>query len=119
MHDSRRALRRAATDAERALWTLLRSRSLNGHKFRRQHSAGPDILDFYCAEARLAVEVDGSQHYTTDGLASDAARTAYLEALGLRVLRFTNVDVLTNADGVLEAILQGLGACEPQPPPSP
>ncbi|MSQ30743.1 MAG: endonuclease domain-containing protein [Dehalococcoidia bacterium] len=106
----RQTLRRTETDAERALWALLRSRSLDGHKFRRQHSGGPYILDFTCAEAHLAVEVDGSQHYTADGLASDAARTAYLEAAGVRVLRFSNRDVLTNAAGVLEAILQALGA---------
>ena len=105
----RRALRTDATDAERALWALLRSRTLDGHKFRRQHSAGPYILDFYCAQARLTVEVDGSQHYTPDGAADAAARTAYLESLGLRVLRFSNRDVLTNADGVLEAILHALG----------
>ena len=107
--DSRRILRREATDAERALWALLRSRQLDGYKFRRQHPAHPYILDFYCAEARLAVEVDGGQHYAADGLASDAERTVYLEALGVLVLRFSNRDVLTNAEGVLEAILQALG----------
>ena len=106
----RQTLRHTETEAERALWALLRSRQLEGHKFRRQHSAGPYILDFYCAEAHLAVEVDGGQHYTADGLADDAERTAYLEALGIRVLRFTNRDVLTNAEGVVEAILQALGA---------
>ena len=105
----RQTLRRTETDAERALWRLLRSRQLEGHKFRRQHSAGPYILDFYCADASLAIEVDGSQHYTADGLATDAVRTAYLEALGIRVLRFTNVDVLTNAEGVVDALLQALG----------
>ena len=104
----RRGLRHDATDAERALWSLLRSRRLDGYKFRRQHSAGPYILDFYCAQARLAVEVDGSQHYTPDGAAGDATRTAYLEALGLRVLRLSNRDVLTNADGVLQTILHAL-----------
>ena len=108
--DSRRILRREATDAERALWAPLRSRQLEGHKFRRQHPVPPHILDFYCAEAHLAVEADGSQHYTREGLADDAARTAHLEALGIRVLRFSNLDVLTNRDGVLEAILLALGA---------
>jgi very-short-patch-repair endonuclease len=104
----RRTLRREETDAERALWLLLRSRRLGGAKFRRQHAAGPYILDFYCAQARLAIEVDGSQHYTPDGAAGDATRTAYLEAFGARVLRFSNRDVPTNADGVLEAILHAL-----------
>ena len=115
----RRALRRDATDAERALWALLRSRRLDGYKFRRQHAAGPYILDFYCAQARLAVEVDGSQHDTPDGAAGDATRTAYIESLGLRVLRFSNRDVLTNADGVLEALLHALLGDRPHPRPLP
>lgn len=104
----RQSLRRDATDAERALWRILRSRGLEGHKFRRQHAAGPYVLDFYCAEARLAVEVDGAQHHTPDGLAADAARTAYLGALGVRVLRVPNTDALTNAEGVAAAILAAL-----------
>ena len=106
--DQRRALRRTQTAAERVLWRILRSRTLEGHKFRRQHGAGPYVLDFYCAEAHLAVEADGSQHYAPEGLADDAVRTAYLEALGMRVLRFSNADVLTNAEGVAGAILDAL-----------
>ena len=93
----RQALRRNATIAERALWRLLRSRQLEGYKFRRQHAVGPYILDFYCAPGRLAVEVDGSQHYTSTGLADDALRTLYLRAAGVRVLRFTNVEVLATS----------------------
>ena len=110
MPDSRRTFRREATDAERALWALLRSRNLDGYKFRRQHPVAPYILDFYCAEAHLAVEVDGSQHYTAEGRAADAERTGYLEACGFRLLRVTNLDVRTNADGVLGAILRALEA---------
>ena len=106
--ERRRTLRRGETDAEHALWLLLRSRRLAGHKFRRQHSVGPYVLDFYCAEAHLAVEADGGQHYTPAGLASDAARTAYLEAAGIHVLRFSNVEVLTQRDAVLEALLIAL-----------
>jgi very-short-patch-repair endonuclease len=99
-------LRRNATDAERALWRLLRSHQLEGYKFRRQHSVGPYILDFYCPAARLAVEVDGSQHYTPEGLTSDAERTAHLGGIGIRMLRFTNVEVTTNADGVASTLLR-------------
>ncbi len=102
----RRALRRGATDAERVLWRLLRSRQLEGLKFRRQHSAGPYILDFYAAQARVAVELDGGHHYTDEGRADDAIRTTFLVALGMRVLRFSNREVLTNPDGVAEAIRQ-------------
>ena len=104
----RRLLRRNATIAEQALWRLLRSRQLDGYKFRRQQEAGPYILDFYCAAKQIAVEVDGAQHYTPDGLAADAERTAHLAALGIRVLRFTNVEVTTSADGVIAALLHAL-----------
>jgi very-short-patch-repair endonuclease len=104
----RRLLRRNATPAEQVLWRLLRSRQLEGYKFRRQQEAGPYILDFYCAASRLAVEVDGSQHYTPLGLADDAERTAYLAALGVRVLRFTNREVLTSAEGVGATLMRAL-----------
>ena len=103
-----RQLRRASTDAERALWRLLRSRQLEGYKFRRQHAVGPYILDFYCPASRLAVELDGSQHYTADGLADDAARTEYLRSAGIEVMRLPNNDVLTNADGTIEVLLRTL-----------
>jgi very-short-patch-repair endonuclease len=94
-------LRRNSTDAERRLWQHLRASRLNGFKFRRQHPIPPYIVDFVCASEYLVVELDGSQH--TD--ASDAARTRFLEARGLRVLRFWDNDVLSNTDAVLEAIL--------------
>ena len=106
--DRERQLRRASTDAERALWRLLRSRQLEGYKFRRQHAVGSYILDFYCPESRLAVEVDGSQHFTADGLADDAARAAYLRSAGIEVMRLPNSDVLTNAEGTIEALLARL-----------
>ena len=66
-----RVLRAEATDAERALWTILRDRRLGGVKFRRQHSVGPYILDFFCPALRLAIEADGGQHYTVEGMASE------------------------------------------------
>jgi very-short-patch-repair endonuclease len=88
------------TDAERKLWSQLRDRQLVGAKFRRQHPIGPYVLDFYCEESRLAVEVDGSQH-TPDG---DAARTAWLEEHGCRVMRFWNHEVLRELSSVLGMI---------------
>ena len=99
--ERRRTLRRDETEAERALWLLLRSRRLGGAKFRRQHSLGPYVADFYCTEAHLVVELDGAQHHTVEGIADDAVRTRYLEARGTRVLRVTNLEVLTEREAVL------------------
>jgi len=96
-----RHLRRRPTDAEKALWRRLRDRRLGGLKFRRQVSIPPHVVDFYCAESQLVVEVDGGQH-TEEG---DAARTDALTAAGYRVVRFWNHDVLGNMEGVLETIL--------------
>ncbi len=77
-----------ATDAEALLWALLRRRQLGGAKFRRQHQFGSYILDFYCNEARLAVEVDGGQHSGPEGVVQDGARTEFLQSCGVNVLRF-------------------------------
>jgi very-short-patch-repair endonuclease len=79
-----------------------------GAKFRRQHPFGPYILDFFCLDQRLVIEVDGGQHYEAEGLARDAERTAILENSGLKVLRFTNLEVLQETDAVLEVIHQAL-----------
>ena len=97
-----RTLRRSATDAETKLWHDLRNRQLGGLKFRRQATIGYHVVDFLCAEKRLVVELDGGQHTPE----RDAARTAQLEALGYRVIRFWNNDALGNTDGVLETILR-------------
>ena len=97
-------LRQDMTDAERTLWFELPGRRFAGFKFKRQWTLGPYVLDFCCWEARLVMEADGGQHNQE----VDAARTAWLEAEGYRVLRFWNNDVLTNKDGVLETILAAL-----------
>ena len=94
------------TDVERKLWSAVRDRRLGGFKFRRQATIGPFIVDFLCAEAKLIVEVDGGQHSEE----ADAARTAFLEARGYRVLRFWNSDAVESFDGVLETILNALRA---------
>ena len=105
----RRSLRRQATDAESLLWRLLRGRSFLELKFRRQHPVGPFILDFYCADCRLAVELDGGQHYTKAGQEHDEERTTYLAGLGLRVIRFSNRELFEETDGVLETIARACG----------
>jgi len=95
-------LRKNMTKEERKLWyDYLNSYPL---RFRRQVAFGNYILDFYCAAAKLAVELDGSQHYDAEGLASDARRTRFFESNGILVLRFSNTDVMRNLRGVCEQI---------------
>jgi very-short-patch-repair endonuclease len=114
--DYARGLRRRETDAERRLWARLRDRRLLGAKFARQLPVGPYVVDFCCRERKLIVELDGGQHAVR--APADAERTAFLEALGYRVLRFWNNDALANADGVLQRIAQAPVA-RPSPRPSP
>jgi len=98
-------MRRDATDAEARLWRLLRNRQLGGWKFRRQHPAGPFVLDFYCHEAKLAIEVDGAGHHAGQRRrVKDAARTRALEAEGIRVLRFWDGEVIGNIEGAAAKI---------------
>lgn len=104
----RSELRNALTPAEAVLWKSLQRSQLDGKKFRRQHSIGPYVLDFYCAEDRLAVELDGQEHFELIGSEKDASRTAYLNRLNIRVLRFENCWIFENLDGVLETIRQDL-----------
>ncbi len=99
-----RALRRASTDAESLLWTVLRARRL-GLKWRRQHQIGPWILDLACPEARLAVECDGGGHAQPEDAARDVDRTHWLEKRGWRVVRFWNHEVLHQVEAVLEVIM--------------
>jgi very-short-patch-repair endonuclease len=97
-----RSLRRQMTDAERLLWHHLRAQRLGGFKFRRQLVIEPYIVDFACLEAKLVVEADGGQHgEQQDG---DDKRTSCLEAMGYRVLRFWNHEILTETQAVLERI---------------
>ncbi len=99
-----REMRKDATDAETLLWQLLRDRQLLGFKFRRQHVIEGYIADFYCHKAGLVVEVDGGGHAEEEQSRYDAERTVHLQALGLRVIRFWNDQVLKQTDDVLEAI---------------
>jgi len=101
---NRRRLRKNVTDAEQKLWSILRSRRMAGLKFFRQYSVGPYILDFYCPERRLAIEVDGGQHANVYGQPHDAHRDSYLRELSIRVIRFWNNGVLQNIEGVRERI---------------
>ena len=90
------------------LWRELQQKNLHGYKFRRQHSVGYYILDFYCPSERLAIELDGDSHFTDEALKYDRERTAFLNSLNIRVLRFLNTDVYTCIESVCEKILEEL-----------
>lgn len=102
-----RNLRFATTEAEKKLWHQLRDRRLNGFKFRRQIPVGRYVVDFVCPEAMLIVELDGGQH--AERTQQDAARTAFLNQQGYRVLRFWNNDALGETEAVLTVIREQLG----------
>lgn len=99
-------LRQNQTDAEKLLWCLLRNRQLANAKFRRQHPVDGYIADFYCHEHKLAVELDGGQHFTEEGVEKDAQRTERLNESGIQVLRFTNTQVLIEIEAVLQVIYE-------------
>ena len=108
----RQKLRHAATPAERALWRSLKE-SATGAKFRRQHGVGPYVLDFYCPEHKLAIEIQGGVHDDVLRREYDAERRAYLESQGIQVLCFENRALLELPDRVVEAIK----AAVLEPPP--
>lgn len=100
----RKDLRNNLTSAEATLWRELQRKQLDGRKFRRQHSVGSYILDFYCPSEKLCVELDGAGHFTEEGVAYDKERTEYLNSLNIRVIRFENVDVFEKMEKVLSEI---------------
>ncbi|QHH94349.1 endonuclease domain-containing protein [Acinetobacter gyllenbergii] len=97
-----KAMRSNATDAEHLMWQLLRAKRFMNLKFRRQHVIAPYIVDFYCHELGLVIELDGSQHGTEDAIEYDAERTKFLEALDFRVVRYWNHEILKNTERVLD-----------------
>lgn len=99
-----RALRGTMTDAEQLVWYCLRRRQLGGFRFRRQHPFERFVLDFYCCEVKLAIELDGGQHNEPDAKVRDKERTEFLESHGIRVLRFWNNEVFTNLEGVCQKV---------------
>ena len=111
-----RNLRKNQTHAERKLWSILRNRQLFGVKFRRQFSIGRYILDFYSPEYRLGIEADGGQHYEDKGRKRDELRTRELSKLGVQILRFSDVDILNNMEGVYRIIQEDI---EKKSSPSP
>ena len=116
--DLKRRLRINMTSQEARLWSRLRARQLQGLKFRRQHGIGPYIVDFYCSEQSLVIEVDGDSHADADQIVKDQSRDRYFQSLGLRVIRYINDDILKNLDGVLEDLAERLSSGSTSPRPS-
>jgi very-short-patch-repair endonuclease len=120
--EQRKALRNNSTTAEGLMWRVLKGRQCGGLKFRRQQGIGPYILDFYCPELRLCVELDGSSHdYKFE---YDEERTAFLERQGIKVLRYRNEDVYCNPLSIADDILRQIQKdteedTDPTPTPSP
>ena len=116
--NKRKDNRKNPTEPEKRFWSWVRGKQL-GCKFRRQHGIDQYIVDFYCAEHALIVELDGESHYTFDGVKADKVRTDFLEAKGFRVLRFSNLEVMRNKEGVLSALLACLDSTAIKSDPAP
>jgi adenine-specific DNA-methyltransferase len=116
LRDRSRQLRRDQTDAEKALWRLLRAHSLAGFKFRRQHPVAGYIADFVCLEKRVIIELDGGQH--ADQTAFDQAREAKLRALGFHTIRIWDNQLLEEREAAAMVILEALTAPHPNPLPA-
>ncbi|OGS21098.1 MAG: hypothetical protein A2252_05545 [Elusimicrobia bacterium RIFOXYA2_FULL_39_19] len=104
--ESRKSLRKNQTDAEKILWSKLRNKQLNGYKFFRQYGIDKYIVDFYCPKLKLAVEVDGGQHYNKEAIDYDKRRSIFLESKSIKTVRFTNIDILKNIQGVFVKIIE-------------
>ena len=111
----RKDLRNNLTPTEAKLWKVLQNKNLEGRKFRRQHSVGNYILDFYCPAEKLAVELDGEVHFSDTARAFDRERTLFLENCGIRVLRFENKLVFEDLEWVLGVIRNNFGWREGSP----
>ena len=104
----RQTLRNNSTSAEVALWQILKGKQLNGSKFRRQHSVGNYILDFYCPEFKLAVELDGQGHFEEEQILKDKEREKFLNEFGIKVIGIENKNVFENTDQVISFITDNL-----------
>lgn len=106
LKDRSREMRKNPTEAEKALWRILKSGNLTKLTFSRQKPLGNYIVDFYCSKAQLVIEVDGYSHAVLEQKRYDEERTAYLQGFNLKVLRFWNNEVIQNSEGVYETIIQ-------------
>ena len=101
--EKRRYLRNNMTEPEMKLWQYIKNKQL-GVKFRRQHSIGEYIADFYCTKLKLVIEIDGESHFDDDAIEYDIIRTNFFKSLGIEVIRFNNDEVMTNIEGVFDVI---------------
>ena len=121
--EKRRSLRHRMPKAEALIWSRLRRKQILGHRFRRQFSVGRFVVDFYAPGLRLAVEIDGDSHFKGNAPTRDPLRQKFIECLGIRVLRFTNLEVYRQLDDVCQAVMTAAQeACEatgaaPKSPP--
>ena len=104
----RQDLRNNMPPAERILWTQLKGKQLEGFKFRRQHSIDEFIVDFYCPQANLAIEIDGDTHYGEEERKDDINRKHHIESLGIKIIRFTNKEISKNLEGAIGQIKEVL-----------
>lgn len=102
--EKRRILRKNQTKPEELMWSKLRNRQFLNLKFRRQYGIGEYIADFYCPKFRLVIEIDGESHFAKEAIEYDKIRTQFIESLGIKVVRFTNKEVMENIEGVLEKL---------------
>ena len=100
----RKELRNNLTPAEALLWSALKNKQLSGRKFRRQHSMGKYVVDFYCPSEKLVVELDGAGHFTPEGSDHDEIRDEFIKGLGIKILRYENNEMYKNLEAVLEDI---------------
>ena len=108
LKENSRSLRNNMTDAERLLWSKIKNRQIKDYRFIRQKIIGDYIVDFYCPKACLIIELDGGHHYTDNHIQKDEIRGKFLVELDFRILRFSNLDVLKNINGVIDEISKHL-----------
>ena len=109
----RRRLRRNASEVETILWSCLRKKALGNFKFRRQYGIGRYVVDFYCPSIKLVIEVDGDSHFSSEAQEYDRLREVYILSLGIKIIRFTNLEIQKNIDGVISRIAEELPRLTP------
>ncbi|MDD5043462.1 MAG: endonuclease domain-containing protein [Patescibacteria group bacterium] len=106
LKNASKALRGNMTKTEIILWSKIKNKQINGLQFYRQKPLGKYIVDFYCPTKKLIIEIDGGQHFDKDNIIKDAEREKYLKQSGLKILRFTNLDIFYNMEGVIGKIMR-------------